>query len=147
MRAVLDTNVVISATLIRGGNEDRILRAWQRGAFQLVLSPQILDEMGRALFYEKLRKARWMTEEEVVSLLRSLAQESLLVPGRVRVAVSRDPEDDKFLEAAIEARAHYVVTGDKDLLDLKTYRGVRIVRPAMFLKILQKGPKRRARKT
>lgn len=136
MRAVLDTNVVISATLIRGGNEDRILRAWQRGGFELVLSPPILDEMGRALFYEKLRKSRWMTEEEIVSLLRSLAQESTLVPGRVRVAVSRDPEDNKFLEAAIEARAQYVVTGDKDLLDLKTYREVRIITPAAFLKIL-----------
>lgn len=138
MRAVLDTNVVISATLIRDGNEDRILRAWQRGVFELVLSPPILDEMGRALFYEKLRKARWMTEAEVVSLLRSLAQESTLVPGRVRLEVSRDPEDNKFLEAAIEARAQYVVTGDKDLLDLKTCRGVRIVAPAAFLKILRK---------
>ena len=51
MRVVLDTNVVISATLIKGGNEDRILRAWQRGAFQLVVSRQILEEMGRVLFY------------------------------------------------------------------------------------------------
>ncbi len=138
MRAVLDTNVVISAMLIRDGIEDRILRAWQRGAFDLVLSPQILDEMGRALSYEKFRKARWMAEEEIVALLQSLAQESLLVPGKVRVEVSRDPEDNKFLEAAIEARAQYVVTGDKDLLDLKTYRHVRIVRPAAFLKILRK---------
>jgi len=137
MRAVLDTNVVISATLIRDGSEDRILRAWQRGAFDLVLS-QILNEMGRALFYEKFRKARWMAEEEIVSLLQSLAQESLLVAGRVRVKVSRDPEDNKFLEAAIEARAQYVVTGDKDLLDLKTYRQVRIVRPAAFLKIVRR---------
>ncbi len=136
MRAVLDTNVVISATLIRDGSEDRILRAWQRGAFDVVLSPQILDEMGRALFYEKFRKARWMVEEEIVSLLESLAQQGLLVPGRVRVKASRDPDDNKFLEAAIEARAQYVVTGDKDLLDLKTYRHVRIVRPAAFLKIL-----------
>jgi uncharacterized protein len=111
MRAVLDTNVVISAVLIRGGKEDQVLRAWQRGVFELVLSPQILDEMGRALCYEKLRKARWMTEEEVVALVRSLAQESVLVPGRLRVAVSRDPDDDKFLEAVIEARAQYVVTG------------------------------------
>lgn len=138
MRAVLDTNVVISATLIRGGNEDRILRAWQRAAFELVLSPQILDEMGRALFYEKLRKARWMTEEEIVVLLQSLAQESVLVPGRVRVEVCRDPEDNKFLEAAIEAQAQCVVTGDKDLLDLKAHRGVRIVRPAVFLRVLRK---------
>ncbi len=137
MRAVLDTNVLISATLIRDGTEDRILRAWQRDAFELVLSPQILDEMGRALFYEKLRKARWMTEEEVAALVRSLAREAILVPGRVRVKASRDPDDDKFLEAAIEGQAQYVVTGDKDLLGLKTYRGIRIVRPAGFLPILR----------
>lgn len=44
MRVVLDTNVIVSATLIRGGNEDQILRAWRRGDFDLVLSPPILDE-------------------------------------------------------------------------------------------------------
>lgn len=137
MRAVLDTNVVISATLIADGNEDRILRAWRRGVFELVLSPQILDEMGRALFYEKLRKVRWMSDAEVLLLVRALAQESMLVPGRVRVEVCRDPDDNKFLEAAIEARARYVVTGDKDLLALRTYRGVRIVRPAAFLGVLR----------
>jgi uncharacterized protein len=137
VRAVLDTNVVISATLIAGGNEDRIVRAWRRGVFELVLSPPILDEMGRALLYEKLRKARWMTEEEMVLLLRALAQESVLVPGRVRVGICRDPEDNKFLEAAIEAKAGYVVTGDKDLLDLKAFRGVRIVRPTAFLEVLR----------
>lgn len=143
MRAVLDTNLVISATLIQGGNEDRILRAWQRGVFELVLSPQILDELGRALFYEKLRKSRWMSETEVVSLLRSLAQESFLVPGQVRVTVSRDPEDNKFLEAAIEGRAQYVVTGDKDLLDVRAYRDVQIITPATLLKIVSKRKKKR----
>lgn len=137
MRAVLVTNVLISATLIRDGTEDRILRAWQRDAFDLVLSPQILDEMGRALFYEKLQKARWMTEEEVASLVRSLAREAVIVAGRVRVKVSRDPDDDKFLEAAIEGQAQYVVTGDKDLLGLKVYRDIRIVRPAAFLPMLR----------
>jgi putative PIN family toxin of toxin-antitoxin system len=144
MRAVLDTNVIISATLIRDGNEDRILRAWQRGAFALVLSPQILDEMGRALFYERLQRHQWMTEHEILLLLQALAQESVLVPGRVTVKASQDPEDDKFLAAAIEARARYVVSGDKDLLELKAYRGVEIIRPAAFLEILReaerKGP-------
>lgn len=72
MRVALDTNVVISATLIPGGNEDQILRAWQRGAFELVLSPQILEEVGRALFYEKLQKFRWMTGEEIITDLLDL---------------------------------------------------------------------------
>jgi putative PIN family toxin of toxin-antitoxin system len=138
MRVVLDTNVFISATLIRGGNEEQILRAWQRGAFDLVLSPEILDELSRALFYEKLRKFRWMTEAEIIALLHTLAQGSALVPGRVRVEASRDPADNKFLGAAIEARAEYVVSGDRDLLDVKEYRGVRIIRPATLLGLLRK---------
>jgi putative PIN family toxin of toxin-antitoxin system len=137
MRVVLDTNVVISATLIRGGNEDRILRAWQHGAFELVLSPEILDELGRALFYEKLRKFRWMNEGDVALLLQLLTQESVFVPGKVRITASRDPEDDKFLAAAVEGKAAYVVTGDKDLLSLKHYRGARIITPTAFLKVLK----------
>ncbi len=136
MRVVLDTNVLISATLIAGGNEDRILRAWQGGAFEVVASPQILEEMGRALFYEKFRKSRWMSAEEVTSLLRLFAHECLIVPGNVKVTASRDPEDNKFLAAALEAEAAYLVSGDRDLLDLKSYQGLRIVSPATFLKIL-----------
>jgi putative PIN family toxin of toxin-antitoxin system len=136
MRVVLDTNVVVSATLIRGKNEDRILRAWRRGAFELVLSPQILDEMGQVLFYERLQQRQWTTQEEIVALLQAFAQESILVSGRVAVKASRDPEDDKFLGAAVEGRARYVVSGDQDLLEMKAYRGIRIVRPAVFLDIL-----------
>jgi putative PIN family toxin of toxin-antitoxin system len=134
MRAVLDTNVIVSATLIRGGNEDKILRAWLRGAFELVLSPEILEEIGRVLTYDKLRRSRWMTDAEVVLLLETLAQEGVVVPGTPRVRASRDPGDDKFLAAAVHAHARYVVTGDKDLLELKVLRGVRIVKPAHFLR-------------
>ena len=136
MRVVLDTNVFISATLIRGGQEDQIVRAWQRGVFELVLSPPILEEMGRALFYDKLRKFRWMTVEEVAELLQALAQGSVVVSGRSKVTASHDPDDDKFLAAAIEAEARFVVTGDRDLLDLRRYRNVRIITPARFRRII-----------
>jgi putative PIN family toxin of toxin-antitoxin system len=138
MRVALDTNVVVSATLIRSGNEDRTLRAWQRGILDLVVSPPILAEIGRALLYDKIQKLQWMSEEEIVSLLEALGQESVLVPGHLTVAVSRDPADDKFLAAARQGQARYVVSGDKDLLAVKAYRGIRIVRPGVFLKILQK---------
>lgn len=137
MRVVLDTNVVISATLIRGGNEDRILRAWRRGAFELVLSPAILAEMARALSYERLRQARWMTEAETLGLLQALGEEAVLVSGRPAVRISRDPEDDKFISAALEAQAEYVVSGDKDLLAVGAHRGVRVISPAAFLTVLR----------
>jgi putative PIN family toxin of toxin-antitoxin system len=137
LRVVLDTNVIVSATLIRGGNEDRILRAWQRGVFELALSPEILEEIGRVLSSERLRKFRWMTEDEIGLLLEILAQESVLVPGALTVEACRDPDDDKFLEAAIEGRARYVVSGDRDLLDLDAYRGAQMIRPAEFLRVLR----------
>ena len=136
MRVVLDTNVLVAATVIAGGQEARILRAWRAGAFDLVVSPAILEEIGRVLTEARLRRRRWMTDDEVAALLESLAQESILVSGRVLVQVSRDPADDKFLAAAVEGRADYVVTGDRDLLDLETYRGVRVIRPGSFARQL-----------
>jgi putative PIN family toxin of toxin-antitoxin system len=138
VRVVLDTNVIVSATLIRGGNEDRILRAWQRGMFDLVLSHEIIEELARALSYDKLRKSRWITDEDTLELLETLARSSVLVPGRVKVKASRDPADDKFLVAALEGEAAFVVTGDRDLLDLMHYREIRIVRPARFLEIIER---------
>jgi len=138
MRVVLDTNVLVSATLIRGGNEDQILRAWRRGAFDLVFSPATLEEVGRVLTYEKLRKHRWLSDDEVVGLLESLASQSVMVPGTTAITASRDPGDDKFLVAGLEGEAEYVVTGDKDLLALEAYQQLRIMRPAAFLRIVQK---------
>ena len=135
MKAVLDTNVLVSAILIRGGNEDRILRAWQHGAFELVLSAALLEEVSRVLAYPKLRRHRRFSEAEVVELLGLLAARSIVTPGLTTVRQCRDPEDDKFLAAGLEGGAQYLVTGDKDLLDLEAYRGLRIVRPAAFLRL------------
>lgn len=137
MRAVLDTNVVVSATLVRGRTEDRILRAWRRQTFELVLSVEILVEMGRVLLSPRIRRLRWMTDEEVVSLLELLATESLTVLGRLPVRVCRDPDDDKFLAAAIEGEAEYVVTGDRDLLAVRRYRSVRVMTPGEFLRLIR----------
>ena len=142
MRAVLDTNVLISATLVKGGVESRIVRAWQAGQFDLVLSPDILEEIGRAMRYEKLANHRWMLPEEVTSFIRVLAQSAVLVSGTVPIAVCRDPDDDKFLAAAIEGKAPWVVSGDRDLLAVQRHKTVSIVRPTTFLRELQAKPSR-----
>jgi len=62
----------------------------------------MLEEMGRVPLHGRLQNFRWMAEDEGISLLQSLAEESVLVSGGVTVRVSRDPEDDTFLGAAIE---------------------------------------------
>lgn len=136
MRVVLDTNVMVSALLVRGGNEDCILRAWRRRAYELVTSPEILAELARVLLYPKLRKASHMTEAEVTFYIEAVAHESLLAEKGPKIALCRDPDDNKFLEAAVHSRARFLVTGDKDLLDLRSVRSVKIVRPVSFLNIL-----------
>ena len=136
MRAVIDTNVIVSAVLIHRGNERRILDAWSYGAFDLVISPPVVEELGRVLSYPRIRNARWMTEAEIVELLELIAAESVMVEGSLEANASRDPSDNMFLAAAVEGDADYIVSGDRDLLTLKAYRAIPILRPAAFLTVL-----------
>lgn len=137
IRAVLDANVYVSAAVRPEGPPGQLIeRFLRRGAFEIVMSQPIVEEVLRALGYPKVRKyvrpeldpELWF--EDIVVL-------SHLVAGDREVAgVSKDPDDDKYIAAAIEGRAGYVVAGDSDLLDLKEYEGVRIVSPRSFLALL-----------
>src|ERR1041384_7717808 len=113
MRAVLDTNVLVSALLIPEGNERRILEAWQRGRFDLVVAPPLLQELARVLAYPKLRRRRWLSDADIVALVETLVDGAVMVAGARGVRASRDPDDNMFLAAAIEAEATYVVSGDR----------------------------------
>lgn len=138
--AVLDTNVITSAVLIQGGTEDRVLRAWFADDYWLVLSITILDEVRRVLEYPRIRARRWMSDTETGQLLERLAESSIFVEGKKRVQLCRDPADDKFIVAALEGRAAYIVTGDADLLDLEKHQDIEIVTPRRFLQALHGRP-------
>ena len=137
IRAVLDANIYVSAAVRPEGPPGEIIDRFLRGgAFEIVMSQAIVEEVLRALSYPKVRKyirpgldsELWF--EDIVVL-------SYLVAGERQVeGVSKDPDDDKYLAAAIEGRAGFVVAGDSDLLDLKEYNGIRIVRPRVFLDLL-----------
>ncbi|MBM3356345.1 MAG: putative toxin-antitoxin system toxin component, PIN family [Betaproteobacteria bacterium] len=137
LRAVLDANVYVSAALRPAGPPGRIIeRLLRAAAFELVLSPAIMEEVLRALAYPKVRKlargdiepALWF--EDIVVLAD-------IVPGeRTLPGVCEDPDDDKYIAAALEGRASYVVTGDDDLLALKEHEDIRIVTPRAFLDLL-----------
>ncbi len=117
MRAVLDPNVIISAPLSPSGSPAIVLRAWQHGAYELVLSPALLAELDRALAYPKLR-ARITAEEsrEVLELLAASARmaDDPIEPPAVR---SPDPDDDYLVALAQDERA-MLVSGDRHLLGL-----------------------------
>jgi putative PIN family toxin of toxin-antitoxin system len=137
IRAVLDANVYVSAAVRPVGPPGQIIERFLRGeSFELVMSQAIADEVLRALNYPKVRKylrpgldvELWF--EDIVVL-------SHLVSGLGDFGgASKDPDDDKYIAAAVEGRAGFMVAGDSDLLDLKQYDGIRIVSPRVFLNLL-----------
>ena len=134
---MLDANVYVSAFVRPEGPPGQIVERLVRdAAFEVVLSVAVVEEVLRALAYPKVVKgARTRVEpdlwfEDIVVLAQ-------FVTGDYAIgAVSDDPDDDKYIAAAIEGRAAFVVSGDPDLLEIKEHEGVRIVNPRAFLALL-----------
>ena len=130
MRVVLATNVLISA-LLSTGIASKIVSLWQKGPLSVLLSREILEDYLRVLAYPKSQlsqgEIKGLIEEELLPFVQ------VIKPGiRVHV-VKRDPSDNKFLECAVGGKAKTVISGDKTLLAIRHYRGVRIQSPAGFL--------------
>jgi hypothetical protein len=133
VRVVLDTNVVVSA-LIGKGSPKRILEAVFSGKATLCLSAATFAEYLEVLSRPKFIRYPEFSEAAVATSkhLRSLA---LFVEPTRRVSVCSDPDDDKFLELALETKAAYLITGNKKHFPSESYNGVRIVSPAEYLKL------------
>jgi uncharacterized protein len=102
-------------------------------SFELIVSPAILAELRRSLSYPKVRKYIKSSDLWVASI-ELIAQP---VAGNMRIhAVAEDSDDDKYIEAAVEGLAQFVVTGDKHLLSLKSYENIRIVTPRVSRDLL-----------
>lgn len=137
MRAVIDTNVAVTAFLTPTGPPANVIAAWRHQRFQAVVSPQILDEYGRALRYERVASRHGITPEEVDSVLADLLRFAVLVEPRERIeVVVADPDDNKFLGCAIAGGADYIVSGDAHLVEMEEYRGIQILTSAEFLAVL-----------
>ena len=132
MRAVIDTNVIVSAYL--GGALEVILRSFKEEKFILIVSRPVTDEYFRVLQRPKLHVERGELED-FASLLVSKAY--FVVPRRAVTAVAADPSDDKFIEAALEGKADCIVSGDEHLLALKAFRGISILTARKFIELLK----------
>jgi len=134
LRAVLDANVYVSAALRPEGPPGQIIQRFLRdAAFEIVVSPAIMDEVLRALAYPRVRKhlARGF---DVDSWFRDIAVLAQFVSGDYSAGqISDDPDDDKYITAAVEGLAGFVVSGDADLLSLKAYEGIHFISPRAFL--------------
>jgi len=134
VRIVLDSNVLISAYVFPGGNPEAAYRLVLGGAVELVTSRPLLAEFGRVLE----SKFGWepSKSEEVVRQVARLA--ALAEPGERLAIVAEDPADDRVLEAALAGSAHYIVSADRHLLDLRSFRGIRIITATAFLELWAK---------
>ena len=129
MRAVLDTNVLISALLFPGGAPEDVYRLALERRIQLVGSRTLLAELGAVLE----SKFGW-EPDRVESAVAQLTRVAELVEPAARVSeVAADPADNRVLEAAESGQAEVIVSGDQHLLALVRWRGIRIDSPREFL--------------
>ena len=133
MKAVFDTNIYISAFVVPGGNaEEAYLRAL-KGEFTLYTSLAILTEMAQTL--EK--KFGWQADK-IAQLLKAISKVAPVIKTYPHLHVLADEPDNRILECVIEAKADFVVTGDRHLLTLKTFQNTTIVTLSNFLASLKK---------
>ena len=127
-RVVLDTNVLVSAVL--GGRTTPVLAHWRAGHFTLVVTEAIVRE-----YLTVLRRPKFGLPAEVVDDIAGYVfrKAEFVTPIEHLTVIVADPTDDKFLEAAVAGEAEVIVSGNKHLLDLKTFRQVAVLTVHEFL--------------
>ncbi|MBI3413898.1 MAG: putative toxin-antitoxin system toxin component, PIN family [Verrucomicrobia bacterium] len=131
MRIVLDTNVLVAAFTATGVCHQLYERALTTG--QLFVSEAITTELRRTL----KTKFRRLSAQDVAEIVAAVSADAELVePAPLPLPVARDADDDAVLATALAGRADIIVTGDNDLLVLKTYQRIRILSPRGFLEFL-----------
>ena len=129
-RIVVDTNALISRLLLPTSVPSQAVRKAVEEA-QLLVSEATLEELADVLSRAKFDP--YITIEERQEYLRRLGRIAEMVPIVHVIRACRDPEDDKFLELAVNGAADLMVTGDDDLLVLHPFRGIPILTPASYL--------------
>lgn len=125
-RVVVDTNVLVSA-FVWGGHPQKVVAAWLDNKFVLLLSPFLLTEI-----LKTLNKFGY-TEADLQELRSLLENHTLQIMPSQKVSHCRDPKDNQIIDLSLAGQAQFLVTGDKDLLTLKSFRGTKILRPKDFL--------------
>ncbi len=129
MRIVLDTNVFVSGVFF-AGPPGRILEAWRDGKVEVVISHEIIEEYVRV---GKKLSEQFPSVDLGPALDLVAASATLVVSQLLPEPVCRDADDDKFLACGVAAAADYIVSGDRDLLEVSPYREITLLRPRDFV--------------
>lgn len=130
MNIVIDTNVVISAILF-GGTPGKLIDLWKPGRIVPLITEEIMTEYIRVLAYPKFQlseeEINYIIHEEILPYFKVIKS----VPGPS--IIKKDPDDDKFIQCAKAGKAKIIISGDRHLLALKSYKDIEIRTPNHFL--------------
>jgi len=129
LRIILDTNVFISGVFFTGPPY-QILKAWRDGAVKLIVSPEILEE------YQRVGKLLGddFPSVNLQSILDFLTIKAEIIPaGSLSEGICEDPDDDKFLACAISSKSKTIISGDKHLLRVSGFKGIKVIKPRAFI--------------
>lgn len=125
---VLDTNILVSA-LIYGGNSEEILKLALTKNISATTSLYLIAEL-TGILSQKFS----FDEEKTLLIVKKIKKHFQIVYPKKEIAILKDDPDNRVLETAVEGGCGYIVTGDKDLLNLIKYKNIKIIKPAEFLK-------------
>ena len=129
MKVILDTNVFISGVFFTGP-PSQILKAWHDEKLQLVISQEILEEYERVA-EELTAQFPLVNVRQILELVAVKAEH--YSPPRLTEPVCDDPDDDKFIACALASKCKIIVSGDKHLLKVSGFRGIKVVKPPEFV--------------
>ncbi|MCI0555756.1 MAG: putative toxin-antitoxin system toxin component, PIN family [Anaerolineae bacterium] len=129
LKIVMDTNVFVSGVFFRGPPY-QILKGWQSGEFELVVSQEILDEYRRV--GEILAKEHPIIDLNPI-LNFVIEHAKVYKPVKLKHPVCEDPDDDKFLACALASGSRVIISGDRHLLKVSGYEGIEVLKPREFV--------------
>lgn len=132
IRLVLDTNVLISGTFWKGCS-NQVIKQVENHKALLILSKEIWKEYMKVLDLEEIKKKVASHQESKNAALKLTGLGIFVIPTKRIKAVREDPDDDKFIEAAVAGKARYIITQDKMLLKINKFRNIKILTPEEFL--------------
>lgn len=133
VKFVLDTNILISAFFFRSSNPRQILDLANKKRIKAITSPILVVELIEVI----QRKFPALSKADIKRIEAQVEKDFEVVKPTKFFDKSRDEDDNRVLEAAIEGGCKFIITGDRDLLDLIKFKDVQIVTPNQFLEILK----------
>ena len=133
LRLVLDTNILVSA-IISSGKPRKLFKMGINRKYKILISKETLDELSEVLQRQKFK----MSGEEIIQIISALMKtgENVHVKSNFKV-IRNDPDDNIIINVAYDGEADYIVSGDKDIKDLKHFQKIKIVSVDEIMKILE----------